>query len=82
MYIFKMSMDVMGLLLITIAWSYGNIELGVGTSVRFSFVCINLGIIASMLAEVGPEYQLCLCLCVVRVVVYDLVVMECLYIYT
>ena len=38
MYIFRMSIGVMGLLLIRMACRYGNIELGVGILVIFSLV--------------------------------------------
>ena len=62
MYIFRMSIGVTGFLLITVAWRYGDIELGVGILVMFSFVWIDLGIIINMppLAGVGLDYQLCL----------------------
>lgn len=41
-------MGVRGLLLISMAWRYGDIELGVGILVMFSFVYIALGIMARM----------------------------------
>jgi hypothetical protein len=64
MYMFRMSIGVRGLLLIIMAWRYGDIELGVGILVMFSFVYINLGIMASMppLACVEPEYRLYFCI--------------------
>ena len=40
-HIFRMTMGVRGLLLIIMAWRYGDIELGVGILVMFSFACID-----------------------------------------
>jgi len=73
MYMFRMSIGVRGLLLIIMAWRYGDIGLGVGILVIFLFVYINFGIIASMptLACVGPEYLLCFCVMFVGFVVYN-----------
>ena len=63
MYMFRISIGVRGLLLIIMAWRYGDIGLRIGILVMFLFVYIDLGIIASMplLACVGPEYLLYFC---------------------
>ena len=63
MYMFRRSIGISGLLLIIMAWRYGDIGLEVGNLVMFSFVYNDLGIMASMppLACVGPEYMLCFC---------------------
>ena len=63
MYMFKMSMGVRGLLLISMTWRYGDIKLGIGILVMFSFVYIDLGIMARMppLAYVGHVYLLRFC---------------------
>ena len=62
-YMFRMIIGVSGLLLIIMAWRYDDIELGVGTLMMFSFVYIDIGIMARMppLACVGPVYLLCFC---------------------
>ena len=62
-YMFRISIGVRGLLLIRMACMYGDIVLGVGSFVIFSFVYIALGIMANIppLACEGPEYLLCLC---------------------
>ena len=63
MYMFRRSIGVSGLLLIIMAWRYGDIGLGVGILVMFSFVYNDLDIMASIpaLACVGPENLLCSC---------------------
>ena len=63
MYIFKMIIGVRGLLLIIMVWRYSDIELGVDSLVMFSFVYMNIGIMANTpsLACVGLEYLLYLC---------------------
>ena len=48
MYIFMMSIGVMSLLLITRAWRYGDIGLGVGILVMLSFVWVDFCIIANL----------------------------------
>ena len=47
MHMFRRSIGVSGLLLIIMAWRYGDIGLGVGILVMFLFVYNNLGIMAS-----------------------------------
>lgn len=61
MYMFIRSIGVSGLFLISRIWRYGDIELGVGILVMFSFVCMVLGIMANVppLALLGPEYLFC-----------------------
>lgn len=63
MYMFRMRMGVMGLLLIVMAWRYGDICLGDGIFVVFSFECMDLGIIVRTppLMGEGPAYRLFLC---------------------
>ena len=63
MYMFRMIIGISGLFLIIMAWRYGDIGLGVGTLTMFSFVNIDISIMASMssLACVGPAYLLCFC---------------------
>jgi hypothetical protein len=62
MYIFNSSIGVMGLLVISMAWRYGDIGLGVGILVMFWFVYMDLDIRVNMppLAIVGPAYRFCL----------------------
>ena len=60
MYIFMMSIGVMSLLLITRAWRYGDIGLGVGILVMLLFVWVDLCIIANLppLTRVDIENRL------------------------
>ena len=57
---------MIGLFLIRMTCRYGEMELGVGILVMFSFVWIFLGIMARMppLAMLGPEYLFCFCIVV------------------
>ena len=76
MYILRRKTGVRGLLLINMAWRYGEIWLGAVILVIFSFVYIGLGIIAKMppLAIMGPSYMFLFICYVVGIVVYDFVV--------
>ena len=63
MYMFRIIIGVSGLFLIIMAWRYGDIGLGVGSLTMFSFVNIDISIMATMspLVYVGPAYLLCFC---------------------
>lgn len=63
MYLFMRSIGVSGLFLIRRTWRYGDIGLGVGILVMFSFVSIALGIMTYVppLALLAPEYLFCCC---------------------
>ena len=62
MYMFSNSIGLMGLLVISMACKYGDISLGVGILLMFSFVYMALDTRASVppLAMVGPAHLLCL----------------------
>ena len=62
MYMCSKSIGVLGLLVISMACRYGDIGLGVGILLMFSFVYMDLSIKASMppLAIVGLANLLCL----------------------
>lgn len=62
MYMCSKSIGVLGLLVISMACRYGDIRLGVGILLMFSFVYMDLSIKASMppLAIVGLANLLCL----------------------
>ena len=59
---FNISIGLMGLLVISMVCKYGDIGLGVGILLMFSFVYMDLDTRASMppLAMVGPAHWLCL----------------------
>jgi hypothetical protein len=58
MYKFIRSMGVIGLFFMVMIWMYGEIALGVGILVIFSFVCMVLGIMVRIppLAGLSLEY--------------------------
>ena len=68
MYMLRRSIGFRGLLLIRMAWRYGDMWLRVGFLKVFSLVYIDLGIMVSTRprACVGPEYLLCLCVVVLE----------------